>query len=376
MPKLTTKIEGRGNGIKTVIPNMVDISKALHMPPSYPTKFFGVELGAQSKFDKSTERAVVNGAFQSADLAVLLNKFIELFVLCPNCRLPETTLKVKKGAVKADCAACGFNGVLEASKSHRLTTYILKNPPKGSKKSSTKTKKDKSEATATEKKPSSTSRGKKEKEEKVVWKTDISKDAVNSRRKEEMESMVGGAENIEDRLDAIIVGENDLDMDPTAPEQMLRVLIASGASDQEVLSELRRLELARDLSSATKIEVLIEGCLDARVPQNVVNQVVSSVTIFRAFASTDYEAKQLWGGLEKFIGFSHPELMSRTPLILQALYEGDVLDEDTIVSWADSGAEASWLVNKSIAEEIRRAATPFVEWLRSAEEDEEEEEDE
>lgn len=32
MPVLETKIEGRGNGIKTVIPNMADIAKALARP--------------------------------------------------------------------------------------------------------------------------------------------------------------------------------------------------------------------------------------------------------------------------------------------------------------------------------------------------------
>ena len=64
MPSLTTKIEGRGNGIKTVITNMVDISKALHCDPAYPTKFFGIELGAQSKFNEETDRAIVNGAHQ------------------------------------------------------------------------------------------------------------------------------------------------------------------------------------------------------------------------------------------------------------------------------------------------------------------------
>ncbi|KMS93413.1 hypothetical protein BVRB_031730, partial [Beta vulgaris subsp. vulgaris] len=43
-PRCTTKIEGRGNGIKTVIPNMLDVANALKMTPSYPTKFFGIEL--------------------------------------------------------------------------------------------------------------------------------------------------------------------------------------------------------------------------------------------------------------------------------------------------------------------------------------------
>jgi hypothetical protein len=32
MPLLQTKIEGKGNGIKTVIPNMADVARALSRP--------------------------------------------------------------------------------------------------------------------------------------------------------------------------------------------------------------------------------------------------------------------------------------------------------------------------------------------------------
>ena len=32
MPKLLAKIEGKGNGIKTVVVNMFEIAKALHRP--------------------------------------------------------------------------------------------------------------------------------------------------------------------------------------------------------------------------------------------------------------------------------------------------------------------------------------------------------
>merc|ERR1719357_1397354 len=89
MPRLVTKIEGRGNGIKTLVVNMVDVAKALHIQPAYTTKFFGIELGAQSKFEKKTDRAIVNGAHDAPDLAVVLNKFIEMYILCQTCGLPE-----------------------------------------------------------------------------------------------------------------------------------------------------------------------------------------------------------------------------------------------------------------------------------------------
>ena len=38
MPKLVAKVEGKGNGIKTVIVNMVDVARALSRPPTYVTK--------------------------------------------------------------------------------------------------------------------------------------------------------------------------------------------------------------------------------------------------------------------------------------------------------------------------------------------------
>jgi len=46
MPKLIGKVEGKGNGIKTNVVNMIDISKALRVPNEYPLKFMGFEFGS------------------------------------------------------------------------------------------------------------------------------------------------------------------------------------------------------------------------------------------------------------------------------------------------------------------------------------------
>ena len=144
MPVLMTKIEGRGNGIKTVLPNMEDIARALNRPatcrqpssplkfllrPSDPTKFFGCELGAQTSF--ANDRFIVNGAHQADRLRELLDAFIDKFVLCPSCKNPETELvitgKANNEDMHRDCKACGRQNGIDMR--HKLVTFILKNPP-------------------------------------------------------------------------------------------------------------------------------------------------------------------------------------------------------------------------------------------------------
>lgn len=136
MPLLTTKIEGKGNGIKTVVPNMADVARALSRPPTYPTKFFGCELGAQTSFDEKNERYIVNGAHNADRLRELLDQFIEKFVLCKSCKNPETDLVIiKNGKMEViirDCKACGERTDIDMR--HKLITFILKNPPVKSKK--------------------------------------------------------------------------------------------------------------------------------------------------------------------------------------------------------------------------------------------------
>lgn len=128
MPVLLTKIEGKGNGIKTVVPNMSDVARALSRPPTYPTKFFGSELGAQTSVDEKNDRYIVNGAHDARRLRELLDAFIDKFVLCGSCKNPETDLIITKNEmIVRDCKACGER--TDVDMRHRLSTYIIKNPP-------------------------------------------------------------------------------------------------------------------------------------------------------------------------------------------------------------------------------------------------------
>ena len=121
MPKLMAKVEGRGNGIKTVITNVADIGLALHRDPTEITKFFGCELGSQTSF--SVDRHIVNGAHTAPDLQNHLSRYIENFVLCKECRLPETEYKIKSGLISQKCAACGAK--CDVDMTHKLTTFMI-----------------------------------------------------------------------------------------------------------------------------------------------------------------------------------------------------------------------------------------------------------
>ena len=141
MPAVYGKIEGSGNGIKTAIPNISDVGLSLHRAPGEVNKFFGCELGAQTTYSEDTDRAIVNGAHTDDTLQKLMHRYIELFVLCPNCGLPETEYKIKNDCIWHRCAACGSKEMVDMG--HKLTNYILAQDKKAKKEAKSKGKKDK-----------------------------------------------------------------------------------------------------------------------------------------------------------------------------------------------------------------------------------------
>jgi hypothetical protein len=99
-------------------------------PPhiSDTTKYFGTELGAQTKFDEASGLAIVNGAHETNRLSQLLEGFIKRFVQCGQCNNPETDIVLtKKETIELKCKACG--AVTQVDMRHKLCTFILKNPP-------------------------------------------------------------------------------------------------------------------------------------------------------------------------------------------------------------------------------------------------------
>lgn len=368
MPKLQARIEGRGNGIRTLIPNMVEVAKALNCPPEFPTKFFGIELGAQSNYDAKTERARVNGAFNARDFQTTMTKFISMYILCPKCGLPEISWKIGKSAVKISCAACGNAGFLPPQ--HRLTTYICKQ--KAALKAAMKAK-DK----GGRKVKGKDRRGRKNKDgvggpsnaeaqgavadEEVVWQTDTTKEAVQKRKE---------AELLTRQKDTKVSKVSAKD----SPVLVLRDYMSTKKPSVDLLlAELARLQLARGFSDAEKMKILVESSIDTSVPKNVASQFKAQAAVFRRAAASGQGGQSasqlLLLCVEELAGVMEKKLIKRTPIILQTLYDSDVVSEEDILKWHSSPPETS-LVTRETAIKVRAAAKDFVDWLQEAEESE------
>ncbi|XP_045481048.1 eukaryotic translation initiation factor 5 [Harmonia axyridis] len=377
MPRLTAKVEGKGNGIKTVIVNMTDIAKALGRPPTYPTKYFGCELGAQTLFDFKNERYIVNGSHDANKLQDLLDGFIRKFVLCPECDNPETDLLVstKRNTISQGCKACGYHGQIESN--HKLVTYILKNPPtlnpamQGSSltegKRSKRSKKNGDTNTNGECQddqdmvdappPDSTIKNGSGDDDETEWTVDVSEEAVRAR----MQDLTDGAKNM--------TISDDLEKTEKERIDILYSLVKTKrdsnqledlAVQKEIANEAERLEVK------TKAPLLLCELL---FDQNILSQTKKYRKLILRFTLNDKKAQRyLMGGIEQVIALHKDQLMAKVPNILKVLYDLDILSESAIIEWSEKVSKK--YISKEISQEIHDKAAPFVKWLKEAEEEE------
>jgi translation initiation factor 5 len=122
MPQPVCKIEGRGNGIKTAILNLADIARALQRSVDEIRKFIGYGLCTQTHNEAANNRITISGEFRQSDIQLQIFKFIERFVLCRECGLPETVYRFGKHHLSYKCRSCGYRDTIE----HKLTKFIIK----------------------------------------------------------------------------------------------------------------------------------------------------------------------------------------------------------------------------------------------------------
>lgn len=379
MPPIQAKVEGRGNGIKTAIPNLSEVARALGRPSAYVVKYFGSELGAQTKIDETNDRFLVNGQHDAGELQDSLDGFINKFVLCGSCKNPETEIEIKgKDFLQRDCKACGL--ISQIDPRHKLLTYILKNRPvnggKG-KKSATATAnvvgggKSISDIALGQTAEVEAEQAQNDDDDILTkkinaeaaalaalltvevadddWAVDMSKEAIEARARE-LEGLVSEEQAKFNELGEWLLEADDKEDLP---------------SDVEIYKKIVELDI---IESPETVQVLAQVLFD----EDIVEQVVEHKGLLgKLINGRNAHEKAFLGGLERFFGLEKPALIPLLPKVLVKLYDEELVGEDVILEWGSKVSKK--YVPKDVSKKVRRAAKPFITWLQAADEESDEE---
>jgi translation initiation factor 5 len=352
MSLVETTVKGHGNGTKTVISNIEAVAKALGRPPAYICKFLGVEVGAQTTIDVKNNRYIVNGEFDATRFQDLLDGFIKKFVLCPQCGNPETKLRVtSKKLIESKCIACGHRSHLPMV--HKLTTYIINNPPitgvNGSGGRSGDTTSSNIDQHANGGKidaPPPSEDG----DEDDDW-SDTSEAAVKARSEG-----LGAATQF--------TATEDLENSTSTRLDIFNAFVVEK-------SKMAKLPAKEVLGEAERLEVKEKGVMVIASVLWDTKDVPAAMKKYQALVQRfTFESKkaQMYAlnSLEKLIELDETRL-NKTPRYLKTMYDLDLVDEEVFVAWEKKLPK---IVTYELAMKIRAEGAPFLTWIKEAEEEE------
>eukprot|EP01133_Synstelium_polycarpum_P011232 gene11232-13103_t len=363
MKVLQAKVEGKGNGIKTVVVNLKDIARDLDRAPEYLTKFFEIEIGSQTNIE--ADRYSVNGAHSAETLAKILDSFIGRFVLCGSCRNPETKFIIKSKAMDLKCAACGAKTPLDIKS--KMSGYIIKNPPKPSKSKGTTAAEAPAARNEVPAKDPTVKKSRRkvvdedeDEDDDVVWHTDTSEASVEERKKKAIGSST-----------AVVMAMMDLNIDEqeeqpiTDPVEYLVALLNKNVSDDEFNKELDGVKEKFSLPRSYDVARVAIEALGSKGAAEAISVVKNKRPLLAKIAAKKD------GPYGVILGFEQLCVKDETLLksilgIFKALYDEDIVGEEYFIKW----------YGKSKSKGIKKVAAPFIEWLENADEEDEDEEEE
>jgi len=101
LPKLAHSVIG----MRTVIFNFRETAEALNRDSKHLLKFLTREMATAATMQES--RVIFQGKFSRETFERLLQRYMEQFVTCPICKLPDTKIMKEKRLSFLVCEACG-----------------------------------------------------------------------------------------------------------------------------------------------------------------------------------------------------------------------------------------------------------------------------
>jgi translation initiation factor 2 subunit 2 len=92
-------------GKKSIVTNFGDICSTLIRDPDAVGRYLLRELGTAGS--RGEGRLSLNGTFSADDINAVIKKYVESFVMCRECHLPDTRLQKEGRRTFIRCEACG-----------------------------------------------------------------------------------------------------------------------------------------------------------------------------------------------------------------------------------------------------------------------------
>ncbi len=99
------KAIGQVAGKNTILTNIEEIANYLRRPIEHLAKFLQKELATSGKIDNG--RLILNTKLNSGKVNEKIAQYTKEFVLCNECKKPDTEIVVEKGVKYKHCLACG-----------------------------------------------------------------------------------------------------------------------------------------------------------------------------------------------------------------------------------------------------------------------------
>mmetsp|Transcript_11351 Transcript_11351/g.17154 ORF Transcript_11351/g.17154 Transcript_11351/m.17154 type:complete len:445 (-) Transcript_11351:71-1405(-) len=408
VPQLQIQVVGKGKMIKTMLLNSEEVARALHLMPEYIPAYLGYDIGAQFKYETKKperERAHISGEYTSLEISNVMAKMIKEVVLCPNCSLPELimTCDPKKKTVHTKCDSCGKSQVFRKTNA-KFLKYIGNNPPKLNIGVEAKNKKKggpaaaQAAAEAEKKKVDAEMNGKgasplrksedeegdkpaqnghaatksprdaeeqkgqvvefdendvkateadlkRAEEEGVTWSTDISAEAMDSRRNE----------LVPDSIKQMVVAGVD-----SSGIDKLKALLEKDPEDKEIISLLKSLRSSSSIDVDEAVDAVFSHVYDSGA--GFIKATDAHIQLLKVLLNNETAQISFLTQLESII-LDNPQLLKHTVKYLQKMYNDDLAVEGAILKWFSLGSEEGEL------NAMKTKAKRFVEWLETAEEE-------
>ncbi|MFH0714222.1 MAG: translation initiation factor IF-2 subunit beta [Candidatus Diapherotrites archaeon] len=92
-------------GNKTIVRNLQTIVKSFRREEGHMVKFLTKELGAPMNVEEG--RLFINSKFGQIQIQKAIQEYANQYVLCHECKKPDTVFSEKQGVKVLKCTACG-----------------------------------------------------------------------------------------------------------------------------------------------------------------------------------------------------------------------------------------------------------------------------